>query len=133
VDALAGTSIDIEAANFAFDHGGMFNALDFDSGWRVDFIMRKDREFSRREFERRRKFVLSGVEVSIASPEDLIVAKLEWAKEGQSERQIEDAAGILVAQREKLDLAYVEDWVQQLALGAQWQEALRRVRLYPPR
>lgn len=41
--------------------------------------------------------------LTIAAPEDVLLAKLEWAKIGASERQIDDAAGILRMQGVKLD------------------------------
>lgn len=40
----------------------------------------------------------------LATPEDVLLAKLEWAKSGDSERQLEDAAGILKIQAGALDL-----------------------------
>lgn len=39
---------------------GMFNVLLLDSGWKVDLILRKDRPFSRSEFERRIRVDLAG-------------------------------------------------------------------------
>lgn len=58
--------------------------------------------------------------VYVATPEDILVAKLEWAKIGQSERQIEDSAGIISTQGSHLDRAYVEHWVRELGLQEQW-------------
>lgn len=93
---------------------------------KVDLIMRKPRSFSRTEFDRRRPHVINGVSVYIASPEDVLIAKLEWAKMGESERQIDDAAGVIATQGENLDRSYVERWVRDLHLEHQWQLALKR-------
>jgi len=101
-----------------------FNIIDFATTWKVDLIFRKNREFSRIEFDRRRSHIIGGVRVQIATAEDILIAKLEWAKLGESERQIEDAAGVIERQGEKLDRAYVEHWVEQLNLRTQWQKAL---------
>jgi len=62
----------------------------------------------------------------ITSAEDLVIAKLEWAKIGGSDRQIEDVVGILRVQKETLDAAYVEGWVRSLGLAEQWQVAQMR-------
>ena len=62
----------------------------------------------------------------MASSEDVLVAKLEWAKLGSSARQIEDAAGIICLQGEGLDIAYVEHWVRELKLDEQWTNAKAR-------
>lgn len=116
--------VDEGAALEALDRESMFNLIDFKSGWKVDFIIRKSRDFSRAEFERRAGRELYGVNVAIASPEDVVVAKLEWAKMGESSRQVDDAAAILRSRRTSLDMAYIEKWVGRLDLGAQWQQVL---------
>jgi hypothetical protein len=112
-----------EAALQAYGAEGMFNIVDFATGWKVDLIIRKARPFSLKEFERRRPETLDGTEVFVASPEDVVVAKLEWAKLGESERQLKDVAGILDSRAGELDLAYVEKWVGELGLSEQWKRA----------
>jgi len=112
----------------ALRHDSQFNIIDFRSSWKADLIMRRPRPFSHVEFERRRPYVIQGVPVFIATAEDILIAKLEWAKAGESERQIEDAAGVLAAQGASLDRAYVERWVSELGLLQQWQRALEKSR-----
>jgi hypothetical protein len=110
-----------DAALQAYGSEGMFNLVDFASGWKVDFIVRKSRPFSLEEFERRREEELDGISVFVASAEDVVVAKLEWAKLGESERQLRDAAGILMSRMDELDFNYVENWAKQLGLVRQWE------------
>ena len=109
----------------ALDSHGQFNAVDRDSGWKADFIIRKPRAFSETEFNRRRPAELYNVPIIVATAEDVLIAKMEWAKLGESARQIEDARAILKARRHGLDMAYVERWVEQLGLEAQWQAVQR--------
>jgi len=59
----------------------------------------------------------------VASPEDVIVSKLEWAKMGESARQIEDVAAVLKKQRANVDYAYIEEWVSELGLISEWDRA----------
>ena len=110
----------------ALERYDQFNVIDLATGWKIDFIIRKPRAFSREEFERRRPADLSGVEMDVASAEDVLLAKLEWAKRGGSARKIEDAAGIIRLQGERLDTAYVQRWVAALGLQEQWQAARER-------
>jgi hypothetical protein len=112
-----------EAALDALAHEGRFNVVDLETGWKIDFIIRKSRPFSHTEFERRSAVDLFGLQVFIASAEDVLVAKLEWARAGQSRRQLEDGANILQSRWDELDRAYVEHWVTQLGLQAQWEQA----------
>jgi hypothetical protein len=114
---------DIDAALAARTHESMFNVVDFSTGWKIDLIIRKSRQFSRVEFERRRKIILQDLELYAVSSEDLILSKLEWAKRSQSQRQITDAASLLRTRKDLLDRRYLEDWVKKLGLESEWQMA----------
>lgn len=116
-----------EAVEEAVRIRGQFNAVDPNSGWKADFIIRKHRPFSIAEFNDRQALRFLGLELSVTRPEDLIVAKLEWAKLGDSERQIRDAEEILAVQGEALDLARIDRWVGELALEAQWAQVRPRI------
>jgi len=113
-----------DAALEAYGAESMFNVVDFSTGWKVDLIVRKSRPFSVEEFSRRREEELDGVRVYVATPEDVIVAKLEWAKLGESERQLRDVSSIVAARSSELDLPYIERWVTSLGLVEQWARAL---------
>jgi hypothetical protein len=104
----------------------MFSVIDRRGIWKIDFIVRKERPFSRREFGRRQKVDILGVSLYAATPEDILLAKLEWAKLGESERQIRDAAGIIQIQGSNLDVDYVERWVAALEIEDQWEAARRK-------
>ena len=108
-----------DAALAARAEHGHFNVIDLATGWKIDFIIRRPRAFSREEFARRRPADLAGVEMDVSSAEDALLAKLEWTKHGGSARQFEDAAGIIRLQGERLDTAYVQRWVAALGLEEQ--------------
>lgn len=97
------------------DHG-QFNLIDSKTGWKVDFIICKEREFSRQELARRQRAQLEGCEVFIATPEDTIISKLEWAKDSHSERQLRDVAGILDIHGDQLNHTYLRTWLEKLEL-----------------
>jgi len=109
----------------AYERESQFNVVDLTSGWKADLIMRRSRAFSRIEFDRRTVVEFEGLRVPIATAEDLVLAKLEWAKLGESARQIEDAAGILRARSAELDLSYMERWVRDLGIEREWAAARR--------
>ena len=132
LDALVGSMsadeyyVDVDAARDALRRRSMFNVIDHASGWKVDFIIRKNRAFSRDEFARRMQLTLLDVPVFVASPEDTIVAKVEWSRQsGGSERQRRDVAGIVATMGEQLDREYIDRWIRQLALEEEWAIALK--------
>jgi hypothetical protein len=112
-----------EAALQAYGNEGLFNLVDFETGWKVDFIIRKAREFSQVEFERRVETDALGRSFFVASAEDVLISKLEWSKLSDSERQLLDVAGIIKTQGRDLDRTYVELWVTRLDLETQWAKA----------
>ncbi len=69
-----------DAAFDAYQRSSLFNVIDFASGWKIDFIVRKPRDFSRLEFDRRTPANVLGTTLFVASPEDVLISKLEWAK-----------------------------------------------------
>jgi hypothetical protein len=122
-----GFYVDAAHAKHALLHRLQFNTIDVRSAFKIDLIFRKDRAFSHEELGRRQAVELSpGIHVLLASPEDTIVSKLEWAKKaGRSERQLEDAAGVL-AVNPGLDRGYVEKWARELGVFDLWLEIARQ-------
>lgn len=122
VDRLrdGGLYADADAAREALAERNQFNVIDPPSGWKVDLIIRKDRPFSREEFMRRVEADLPIGRLHLASAEDTILAKLEWARSGQSERQLQDAAGIVAVSGAELDLEYLDRWADELGVRASW-------------
>jgi hypothetical protein len=118
-----GFYVDRAAAREAFRRRTQFNAIGRDAT-KVDFIVRKDRPFSVEEFRRRRHAELLGTSGFIATAEDMVIAKLEWAAASGSDRQLRDVAGILAAAGEAFDSEYVDRWAAALGLS----NSLRRVR-----
>ncbi len=65
-------------------------------------------------------------EVSVASAEDTVIAKLRWYRLGDetSDRQWRDIRGVLQAQTGRLDLAYVQRWCDELKLSDLLERAI---------
>lgn len=110
----------------AFVRKSLFNIVDAATLWKVDFIFKQPTPFDASRFSRRSVVDIAGVHLHTASPEDILVTKLWWAQLGESERQINDAVGIIQVQRENLDLEYVNRWVVALELQEQWAIARNR-------
>jgi len=109
-----------EAAREALATRSQFNVIDMETGWKVDLILRKERPFSHEEFRRRQAARIVGVNVLVASVEDAILSKLEWAKLGGSERQLRDVAGMVTAHAARLDRVYIDHWARVLSVVDLW-------------
>lgn len=117
----AGLFVSEEAASDALATRGMFNIVDPETGWKADLIVRKDRTFSEEEFARRESVHFLGVWLAIATLEDIVLSKLEWAVLGASSRQMEDVRALLRINQGAVDLAYIERWVDVLGVRRAWE------------
>ena len=115
--------VDRDVAHEALADRSQFNAIGPDAA-KVDFVIRRDRPFSTEEFGRRQPADLLGTPAFVATAEDVILAKLEWARATGSERQLDDVAGI-VAVADRLDVAYIDRWAVVLGVDDAWR-AMRR-------
>ena len=116
---------ELDAAVDALRHESLFNVLDNRNGWKIDFILLKSRPFDREEFRRRVAAKLFDIQLFVASAEDVVLSKLEWARLGGSQRQIEDVGKVLAAQWKTLDQAYLSKWIGELGLQEHWSAAKR--------
>ncbi len=106
-----------ESAEQEILRGGMFNVIDWKSGYKIDFITKKNVPFHEAEFSRKqRKTILDVVDCWVISPEDLILAKLIWIQELFSQQQARDIQN-LIQDHSGLDRQYIRDWVNRLTLN----------------
>jgi len=82
---------------------------------KADFIVRKETDYRRVEFGRRRKVDVETWSMWVAAPEDLLLTKLEWWKDGSSELHRRDAE-LLASSARDLDWEYVHLWASRLGL-----------------
>lgn len=97
----------------------MFNLLDADTGYKVDFWLLTDDPFDRQRFDRRTPEVIDGLPVNISRPEDTILMKLKWSRDsGGSEKQFTDARDVYELQFGTLDQGHLNRWARELGVEA---------------
>lgn len=122
--------VDEHAVREAIDRRQSFNAIHFDSVFKVDIFIPKADEFSRKQIQRRElRKIAADVEqmVYVATAEDTILAKLRWFNSGGrvSNNQWNDVIGIIGAHPSKLDLAYLRHWADELGLTELLDQAFK--------
>lgn len=101
---------------------GTFNIIHPSSGLKVDIMIASHSEFDRSRLSRGRPLaVLPDRLVTFASPEDVILKKLEFYRDGGSNKHLRDIAGVLKLQGDRLDRQYIELWAARMGLLAEWR------------
>lgn len=108
-----------EAVRDAFNSIGMLNIIHQASVTKFGLILLKEDEFSQTAFTRRMKKTLEGGELWFISLEDLLLQKLLWHKESNSELQLEDVRRLIAANKSRLDNRYCLTWASQLGIEPQ--------------
>lgn len=117
-------SVDVDEVREAIDRRSMFNLVHVATVVKVDFIVRKESEYRRVEFGRRRAFVSDGQRIQVVAMEDLILSKLAWAKDSHSEFQLRDVRGLFELQP-SMDREYLGRWARELGVEALLDEVSR--------
>jgi hypothetical protein len=110
----SGYYLNEEAALTEIRRKGMFNVIDHKSGLKIDFIIRKETEYRRLEFSRKKRKMIENVPVWLVSAEDLVISKIDWIQQLQSDKQMQDIKN-LIASRE-IDKDYISSWCNKLNL-----------------
>lgn len=102
----------------------MFNVIHDRHVMKVDFVVRKDTAYRRKEFSRKKKIAVDDQDLYVVAPEDLILSKLEWAKDSKSEVQLRDVRNLLECAK-GLDRRYLGRWSKHLGVASLYREVTR--------
>ena len=114
--------VDSNMIRDAIHRRSSFNMIHLETMFKVDVFIRKARPYDHNQFDRRVSQILSTepeTTAYVASPEDTILAKLEWYRQGGeiSDRQWQDVLNIIDVQENRLDWTYLRQWASQLKLS----------------
>ena len=125
--------IDAGMITEAISRKSCFNVIHLASVLKIDVFAVKDRQYDRQSLTRAERIPLTrqpgAAEFLVASPEDIILNKLEWFRIGDeiSERQWNDVLGVMRLQREALDKSYLQRWATEIGvkdlLDKAWHQA----------
>ncbi len=114
--------LDEESIFSAIESKQVFNLISSKDGSKVDFWILKNKPFDNSRFSRKYFEEIFGKKIKVSTPEDTILAKLNWAKiSGGSEKQFIDALRVYELQYNKLDIEYIKEWVNKLEVKNYWK------------
>jgi hypothetical protein len=121
--------VDADRVRAAVEARRSFNLIHLETMFKVDIFVSKRRPYDREALARARAEPLDertvDVRTFVASPEDTVLAKLEWFRAGGevSDRQWADVIGVLKTIRER-DEPYLRRWAAELGVADLLERAL---------
>ncbi len=111
-----------DAARAAVQHQSSFNVIHLATTFKIDVFVVTTHPFDHSALARKRKDTIgevSKLDVFLASPEDVLLHKLKWYRDGNevSDRQWGDILGLLKVQHETLDSDYLQHWAIELGVA----------------
>jgi hypothetical protein len=120
--------MDSDVIREAIKHKHQFNIIHPASGLKIDIMISKGDAFDTSRFKRiKRLRSLEDTEANFASPEDVIIKKMEYYKDGASEKHIRDILGMLKISDEMIDREYISSWAKRLNLQSIWKSILEKL------
>jgi hypothetical protein len=102
---------------------GSFNIIHANSGLKADFYLTGRDELHAWAFRNLKEYAIAGVNIKLAPPEYVIIRKLEYFREGGSEKHLRDIRSMLAISGGQIDRAVLREWINLKALESQWEKA----------
>ncbi|MBA4148612.1 MAG: hypothetical protein H0X66_10910 [Verrucomicrobia bacterium] len=113
---------DVIAIETAREQHGHFNVIDTDSALKADFFTANQDELHVWAFRNLKQYSTGETTVSLAPPEYVILRKLEYYREGGSQKHLRDIRSMLSMSGDQVNRAELEDWIRRRGLQLQWKE-----------
>lgn len=109
-------------AELARDQKGHFNVIHPESGLKGDFYLAKRDDLDGWGFRNVRQYTIENTLVRLAPPEYVIIRKLEFFREGGSEKHLRDIRAMLKISGEKISSTDLSEWIQRRGVESEWKK-----------
>lgn len=113
---------EVIAAEIARPMKGQFNIVHVGTGFKADFYTTGRDEFNAWAFRHARKMDFKGENISVAPPECVIVRKLEFLREGGSDKHVRDIRVMLEVSGNAIDHSALREWIQRQGVETEWKK-----------
>lgn len=105
---------------------GHFNLIHTGTGYKADFYIAQKDPLHLWGLEHRRPLVVEGVAIHFAPPEYVIARKLEYFREGGSEKHLRDIRAMLEISGDQINQTDLLNWIDRLGLRTEWEKVNRQ-------
>ena len=109
------------------DHRGHFNLIHHETGFKADVYLMGEDSLHDWGMSKRRQIDIEGKILWVAPPEYVIIRKLQYFREGGSEKHLRDIAGMVEISREQIDFNELENKINENSMGKEWEEVRKIV------
>ena len=102
---------------------GQFNLIHHETGFKADLYLCGNDPLNKSGLENARRVEYSGEEICLAPPELVILKKLEFFREGGSQKHLRDIHFMLEISADKIKLPMLEQWIRERNLEKEWAQA----------
>ena len=111
---------DVIGEEAAREEHGHFNLIHHETGFKADIYIASKDSLNQWGFQRRHEVQFEGSVLWIAPPEYVIIGKLEFFREGGSEKHLRDIHGMLAMT--EVDRVFLEKEIARRGLQDAWQK-----------
>ncbi|MBW2610399.1 MAG: hypothetical protein JRC68_08670 [Deltaproteobacteria bacterium] len=104
---------------------GHFNLIHHETGFKADIYIAGQDELHNWAMSKRKRFDMEGGPIWVAPPEYVILRKLEYYREGKSEKHMRDISSILDISSDLIDFEQLENKVSDSKLQMEWEQVLK--------
>jgi len=107
---------------------GHFNLIHHETGFKADIYTVGEDELHHWAMSRRIQIQVEGESVWVAPPEYVILRKLEYYREGKSEKHLRDIASMMELSSAQIDLEELQNKIKEHSLEKEWEKAQKLIK-----
>ena len=101
--------------------GGHFNFIHHETGFKADIYLAAGDLLHAWALKKRREIKLEGDSIWVAPPEYVITRKLEYYREGHSEKHFRDIHAMIERSADEIDETLLMSWIRERGLSDVWK------------
>jgi hypothetical protein len=113
---------DVITSEIARPEKGQFNVIHSGTGFKADFYTAGRDELNAMALGNSRKMEFQGEPINVAPPEYVILRKLEYYREGGSDKHVRDIRAMLAVSGDMINRAELDEWIRRRQLETEWKK-----------